>query len=208
MSKSHYIDELFGLVQIEPLTGQETMDELLAMNRYVRFVELMRGLRLDPALVRSAFSRARRGGVDVDKKYGVYRKGGKQPHMFIKPKQFAKHLAEFEDMQVKTPYQKLPAELSEEDFLQLKGVYKLSEILRTGFIPLNRNRIFKARKEVPRTECGLWKEGGLVLCQFEVFLPWAVSQMRNIPIEKARKALAATQKRIAADRTGRGSRAR
>ncbi len=203
MRNGRYIEALFGLVQIVKLTGRETMDDLLAMDRYVPFVDLMKALRLDPALVRSAFSRARKEGVDSDAKYGVHRKGGKQPRMFIKPKQFAKHLAEFGDMQVKTPFQKLPEGLSEEAFLQLKGVYKLSSVLRTGHVPLNRNRIFRARKELPREVCGLWKEGGLVLCQFETFLPWAISQMRGVSIEEARKALAAVRKQIERDKAGR-----
>ncbi len=195
MSKGHYLDEMFGLVQIAKLNGQESVDDVLAMDRYVRFVDLMRVLNLDPNLVRSAFFRARRQGVDIDAKYGIYRKGGKQPHMYVKPSQFARWLAEFEQLKLKTPFAKLPPDLSEAEFIGLTGVFKLADILRTGYIPLNRNRIFNACKTTPPEECGMWKEGGLVLCRFEDFLPWTISQMRDMTLPEARKVFADTKKK-------------
>jgi len=197
MSNSRYIHDLFGLVEFTKLTGDESRQELLTIDRYVRFAELMRALNLDPKLVRNTFGRERRGGVDIDEKYGIYRKGGQRPHLYIKPRQFAKHLAAFKDYHIKTPYKKLPADVSEEAFLQMKGVYKLSDVLRTGHIPMERNRIFRARRKIPAEECGLWKEGGLVLCRIERFLPWAISQVRGISIEEAAKAFKATRERIA-----------
>jgi len=200
MGNKSYLKDLFGLVEFAKLTGKETPAELLAIDRYVRFTEAMRGLRLDPKQVRNNMNLERRAGVDIDEKYGIYRQGGKRPHLFIKPKQFAKHLDAFKTYQIKTPFKRLPAKLSEEQFLQLSGIYKLSDILRTGFVPLDRNRVFRARRETPPEACGLWKEGGLILCRIETFLPWAISEMRGIPVEEAQRALAKIKERLARDK--------
>ncbi len=177
---------LYGPYPYMKMTGEESLEELFKINGYVKFAELMRALGVKPQTVRNKINQERNSGVDVDAKYGIRRSPGVKPHLYIRPCVFGEHFDRFKHLRVKTPVKKLPSQVSKQAFVTLEGVYRLSDLMRTGYIPVNRQRIFRAMQAEPK-ECGVWKEGSMVLCQFEVFFPWVVSLVSGVALAEARR---------------------
>jgi len=202
IENTRYLGALYGEFSVVELTGNESKEELLAIDNFVKFTVFMNALGYDAERVRQAIFRRAQQGVDVEKEYGLYREAaGGRPKVYIRPKVFAKRVADFETFRIQTPYQEIdPKGMTEEAFLGLKGVYKLRDIARTGFLPMHYQTLIAKVKELDRETCGVWTEGGLLYCDFEPFFAWIVSYKRNISLDESRQEIKAMKQRVAADK--------
>jgi len=203
IDKTQFLSQLYKVqTPTVELTGAESPAEALKIDKYVKFSSLLKILNLDDKKVRDAIYRmVQDKGVQVEEALGIKREMiGKKPRVLVKPSAFARHVKKFERYPLDPGFshqQIDPETLTEAEYLNLKGIYRLSDIARTGFLPYHYHHLLQVTSELDRETCGVWKQGGLYYCDFEVFLPWTVSYACNMPMDQARDEIQKMQTKVA-----------
>ena len=137
-----------------------------------------------------------RKGVDIYAKYGIRKDVGKWKinlQRFFRKWSIIKK--SMKPKKTLPKYKRIPVNITRPAFFNLKGVYKINHVLNPklnggrGFLPLTTGEIkaLLKKNQLGRKTCGVWQEGRLFYCQFEIFLPWLLSIWRRISLEEAQK---------------------
>ncbi len=185
------LGDLFDENELE-LDRNVVIDDIEKVRGIVPLPRVAEALLIPEAQLRSFASLEARKAVDIYAKYGIRKDAGRWkvfvPRFLDSLELIRGTLGKRKE---KLVVQKVPLDITREEFFQLQGTFKLNDLYRVnngrGFLPLPRLEVLVLikREDLTKETCGIFQHGKLHYLDFEVFLAWVLSTWRKIPLEEA-----------------------
>lgn len=157
--------------EVEPQWSEQ---ELLAQNGLFPLAKVAAHLHMDGRRLREFAREQEASGIDVYQQYGLKKMRGSQWKVLMRV--FRNHHESFKQRFGRSldraGVQTLDEQLSREHFFNLRGFFKLKEVMEQGFLPLGHREVTSYLKtlENPREQAAAWREGKDWFVDFEPFI--------------------------------------
>lgn len=151
-----------------------SIEDLLEHDGLFSLSKVAEHLGLDKRKIRELAREKEREGVDIYEIYGLKKIEGSQWKVLMR--KFKKIYPELEGRfsmnEVRENIQRLAGKLSRKAFFDLRGYYKLKEVIGQGFLPFEHREViaYLNRLDDPRREAGAWKGPKEWYVDFEPFI--------------------------------------
>lgn len=187
LSRLFKADEI--LTEIDP---EWTEEDLLSQDGVFSFSKVIDVLGLDKKKIREFAKSQDEAGVDIYVKYGLKKMEGSQWR--IRMKIFRKAVVEFKrkfwyERQEKD-IQRVHDGIFREAFFNLKGKFKLKEVVETGYLPYDMREVtsFLKKEEISREESGCWKGAKDWYVDFVPFILFLYARYQKLSLDQVKQA--------------------
>ncbi len=177
------------LTEIDP---HWTEEDLLSQDGVFSFSKVIDVLGLDKKKIREFAKSQEEAGVDIYGKYGLKKMEGSQWR--IRMKIFREAVDEFKQKfwyeGQEKDIQRVPDGVTRQDFFNLRGKFKLKEVVETGYLPYDMREVtsFLKKEEISREKSGCWKGAKDWYVDFVPFILFLYARFQKLSLEDVKKA--------------------